>query len=42
MYETLAKPPRQSDLETWYAQAGFSAPEVLFSTLYFHLLAAVR
>jgi tRNA (cmo5U34)-methyltransferase len=35
-------PPTPTDLQTWYADAGFSPPEPLFTTGYFRLLAAQR
>lgn len=42
MFVTHTLPPQPDMLEEWYAQAGLSSPERLFSTAYFQLLAALK
>lgn len=38
----LILPPGPEELRAWYGQAGLTPPAILFSTGYFHLLAATR
>lgn len=41
MFVTHTLPPDRAMLEQWYAAAGLSSPEVLFSTAFFQLLGSL-